>query len=245
MEIPKIKGFFNGALFFAVLLLAVAGCTSTGPTAAELEVAFRNAVADARVAEPDEICRNLEAIVYYNPDVIWEGQPGTSRVLMVTWTGWDGYNGTAGETMSASRDTWTVVPNELKDFLKQNRSLTGDQLVLRLEQLYGLPPHNGKKWFAEMWVNPDDIFRPSPDPDITDHEAELDFSKCADFQYREWFNRQRDASYGENGYPWTRLGYTYDWGNPKSEIGLSEFVIKSGSPIKINSVIGTLDYSKN
>ena len=62
---------------------------------------------------------------------------------------------------------------------------------------------------------------------------------------RNWFNRLKSESYGENGYPWTRLGYTYDWGNPKGEVGLSEFIIKSGATIKIHSVIGTLDYSKN
>jgi hypothetical protein len=28
------------------------------------------------------------------------------------------------------------------------------------------------------------------------------------------------------GYPWTRLGYSYDWGNPKNPVGLSEFVLR-------------------
>ena len=46
--------------------------------------------------EPDEICRTLEAIVYYNPELTWEGQPGASRVLLLTWTSWDGYNDKAG-----------------------------------------------------------------------------------------------------------------------------------------------------
>ena len=27
-------------------------------------------------------------------------------------------------------------------------------------------------------------------------------------------------------YPWTRLGYTYDWGNPRNLVGLSEFVLR-------------------
>lgn len=232
-------------LFHVLLLLPIVGCTTATPTDAELQATYRNAVIDARVAEPDEICRNLEAIVFYNPNLTWEGQPGVSRVLLLTWTSWDGYNDKAGETMTVSREIWIVIPQELKDFCRQNRSLTDDSLVPRLEQLYGLPPHDDKKWFVEIWANPDDILRPSPDPDITDHEAELDFPKWVDTQYRDWFNRMKSESYGENGYPWTRLGYTYDWGNPKSEIGLSEFIIMPGSTIKIHSVISTLDYSKN
>jgi hypothetical protein len=53
---------------------------------------------------------------------------------------------------------------------------------------------------------------------------------------------ERVTSYSNTGYPWTRLGYTYDWGNPKSEIGLSEFVIKNGAPIKIHSVVNADAY---
>ena len=41
--------------------------------------------------------------------------------------------------------------------------------------------------------------------------------------------------YGPDGYPWTRQGYTYDWGG-RTKFGLSEFVIKKGVPVKIKSV---------
>ncbi len=61
-------------------------------------------------------------------------------------------------------------------------------------------------------------------------------------EYIEWFTALQSKSYGENGYPWTRLGYTYDWGNPESEVGLSEFVIEAGATVKIHSVSGTADY---
>ena len=98
-----------------------------------------------------------------------------------------------------------------------------------------------------MWVKPDDLFRPSPDPEVSDHEAELDFPVSENFlritsEYNKWFCKQKCKSYGRNGYPWTRLGYTYDWGNPDSEVGLSEFVIRKGAKVKINSVIKTERY---
>ena len=43
-------------------------------------------------------------------------------------------------------------------------------------------------------------------------------------------------------YPWTRLGYAYDWGNPQSEVGLSEFVIKKGALVQIHAVTFIDDY---
>jgi len=241
-----MKNLHNFVILFfvlsAILLSSCSGCLETSQEISIQEV-YRNAIEDAKIAEPDEISRNLVAIVDYNDELIWEGEPGESSVLVVTWTSWDGYNNKVGESMACTRDIWvTVVPN-VKEFCSETH-LFGDKLTLRLEQLLGLPPHNGKQWFVEVWVNPDDLFRPSPDPEITDHEAELDFPKNVNEEHIRWFNELKGKSYGENGYPWTRLGYTYDWGNPESEIGLSEFVIKSGVIIEVNSVLNTSDYCK-
>jgi hypothetical protein len=114
--------------------------------------------------------------------------------------------------------------------------LTGEDQTLRLEQLLGLPPNDGKTTFAELWVKPADLFRPSADPEITDHEAGLVFPSVTDFltvsqTFINWFDALIASSYGEDGYPWTRLGYTYDWGNDESEVGVSEFVIRSGATV--------------
>ena len=60
--------------------------------------------------------------------------------------------------------------------------------------------------------------------------------------YMSWFNNQKATSYGADGYPWTRLGYTYDWGNPEGPIGLSEFVIRAGATVGVDSVATNADY---
>jgi len=241
----KLKYTYSVLALFLVLSLLFCACgdRATGPSESDLQRAYCNAVQDAETAEPDEISRDLVAIVYYNNNLIWEDQPGNSRVLAVTWTSWDGYNNQVGQSITTTRDIWVTVVPEVKNFAR-GKHLAEDRLTLRLEQLVGVPPKSGKKWFVEIWANPEDIFRPSPDPDITDHEAELDFPKYVPTEYIKWFNDLRIQSYGENGYPWTRLGYTYDWGNPKSEIGLSEFVIKAGSEVTIHSVSTTSDYCK-
>ena len=55
----------------------------------------------------------------------------------------------------------------------------------------------------------------------------------------------RAASYGEDGYPWTQLGYTYDWApGAESEVGESEFVVRAGSEVIVESVTSQADYCK-
>ena len=147
--------------------------------------------------------------------------------------------------MKLTREVWVTVASEFKKFCREYR-LTAN-LTLRMEQLLGLPPNSGKTKVVEMWALPSDIFRPSPDPEISDHEAELEFRVTTRFQktsqkHMKWFNDTRTKSYGEEGFPWTRLGYTYDWGNIETEVGLSEFIIAEDSTVSIKSVSSTEEY---
>ncbi len=242
-KIRSINILLVPVIILSAILVSSCSSQSAVPTETGLQTAYYDAIEDARVAEPDEISTDLVAITGYNKDLVWDGELGQSRVLVVTWTSWNGYNSEVEQSVNITRDVWVTVAPEVKEFSEKN-DLSDDALVLRLEQLLGLPPHNGKQWFVEMWVSPDYLFRPSPDPEITDHEAELNFHKGASEAYVEWFNSLKDESYGENGYPWTRLGYTYDWGNPSGEVGLSEFVLRSGATVTVRSVSSTLDYVK-
>ena len=223
-------------------LVFVSACASASPVSSseDLQAAYRSAVKDAATAEPDEISRNLTAITASNPALIWQGLPGKSRVLVVTWTNWEGYLKEVGQTITNTRVTWVTIAPELQAFCRKHQKAAVG-LDLRLKQLLGLPPDSPKKWLVEIWAEPRDLFRPSPDPEITDHESELDFPQSDYFlkvsvAHRQWFNDLQSRSYGEDGFPWTRLGYTYDWGNPQSEIGLSEFAIRSSATVQIRSI---------
>lgn len=208
---------------------------------------YRAAVEDAKTAEPNEICRNLTAIVSYNESLVWREKNSIRQVLVVTWT-WNQYDQQVGQTICAPKEIWVTAVPELKNFC-QALKLKEDALNLRLEQLLGLPPGKGKTTMVEIWASPADLYRPSPDPEITDQETELDFPNSwfmtVTQPYVQWFDSLKATSYGENGYPWTRLGYTYDWGNPESEVGLSEFVIRSGASIEIQSATITGDYCQS
>lgn len=208
-----------------------------------LQQRYFNAIKDAEVAEPGEIYRYLVAIKSKEDCLKWDDKG--ERILVVTWTNWDGYDDKIDQIIENDRKTWVTTVPELKKFCNTHEICTS-KITLRLEQLLGLPPNSGKSRFVEMWVMPDDLFRPSPDPEITDSVAELDFPTPIRINdYILWFNNLKNKSYEYNGYPWTRLGYTFDWGgDPNDDYGLSEFVIEKGALIQIESITDTQDYCK-
>ena len=196
---------------------------------ADLENAYHSAVLDAERAEPSEISKNLVAVVPSNPQLVWKNKNDAqnARILVVTWTDYNGYDDKIGQSLNLSREIWVTTAPEVKNFcktLQENR-------VLRLEQLLGLPPKAGKTKFVEMW----------------DSEAETEFRTSNKFvkvsdDYVKWYNELKMKSYGNNGYPWTRLGYTYDWGDKRRHIGLSEFVIMPRATVEINAISSTMEY---
>ena len=126
----------------------------------------------------------------------------------------------------------------------------------------------------ELWVSPQDIFRPCPDPEITDRKCQTDFPsdpfrtfsstelvRATEgpgwnifMNYTGWFNNRKNYIYSNarsypasSPYPWTRLGYTYDWGS-RNHVGLSEFVVHgrkqdgSGITVGIGALKSTADY---
>lgn len=246
MKLEKLMVRFVGLVLVVAVLGGCAG-TVRVESEARLQEMYGAAVKDAAVAEAGEISRSLTAIVSYNDELVWEDEK-KEKLLVVTWTSWDGYDDYVGKTMEMQRDIWVTAAPELQRFCK-GTGLEGGPLSLRLEQLLGVPPYTGKTKFIEMWVDVKDLFRPCPDPEISDREAELDFPVSRRFvtvspEHKEWFLNQKKISYGPDGYPWTRLGYTYDWGNPRDHVGLSEFVIKQGATVKIHEVYSTGNYCR-
>jgi hypothetical protein len=269
----------------------LSGCSGdTAPYDPALE--YARAVQDASVATTDRISRDLVPIVPGNGNLLWEnGVPG-SRVLVVAWVSqWVGecyMNPDPARGCLACRvgeecrgmpfDTWVTVAPELKSFF---HGVTPPPL--RVAQLLGLPPTASyiakPRYMVEFWVSPKDLFRPCPDPEITDRECQLDFpvdqfwvldslrkvyadqnclqkgcgvtgeGLCEFKDYKGWFMNRKDFIYsGANPYPWTGLGYTYDWGNPMTHVGLSEFIIHGktedcrGISVGIHSVTPTAAY---
>lgn len=206
---------------------------------------YQDALEDAMIAETDEISDDLIAILPTNTYLKWKEIGGELYVLVATLTKYNSSYPVDSTVTIWWGETWVTAVPELQDwFVSHPKEKKG--LALRVEQLLGMPDIAGDFYFAEVWVKPGDLFRPTPDAEITDQIAELYFPDGTDETYKTWFNDNIIYSYypapNKSAYPWTRLGYTYDWGNPDSEIGLSEFVIQKNSKVVVEAVEMVNDY---
>ncbi len=122
-------------------------------------------------------------------------------------------------------------------------------LTQRLEQLLGLPPNSGYTYLVEMSVRQEDIFRPCIDPDITKKKCAAQPSSLDQISqtHKVWLAEQMLKSYqftDRKGYPFTRLGYTYDWNPDTPDLGVSEYIIREGAKIKVINIMSTEDYCR-
>jgi len=204
---------------------------------------YAEAVCDAMIADSTELFENLVIISPENTKLRWNST--SDSVLVCSF-----FNGAfqksypVGKSVIVSwSEMWVTTVPELQTAI--NSFSNNSDKKLRTEQLLGLPPNTKNTHIVEFWVSPNDLFRPAPDKEISDNKASLIFSDFSDNLHRQWFaDKLLTSYYTANPYPWTRLGYTYDWGNSTSEIGLSEFVVKKGSTISIKAVYILEEYFK-
>jgi hypothetical protein len=256
------KNRLTAWLCIAGLLILISGCTyfrsdrkvreskKQGSTV-QFPSAYLEAVRDAANPEPDEVYDRLIPVAASNTKLVRKTFDGEQYILVVTWVGnasyykitdQDGFYHTQGF------DIWVTVAPELQQQCADPEFGSRD-LEPRLKQLLGMPPNTNKTDFVELWVRPQDLFRPCPDAQINDSSCGLGMPEQTSTSHRAWFNRYRAKSYchSENckdlvPYPWTQLGYTYDWGNPETEVGLSEFVIKQNSKVIVNDIVPNRKY---
>ncbi len=271
------------ALFAAAATLFFTGCAGRGspvaspgtastscplcldPASPEITAVYAAALDDAKYPAPDAISRDLTPLLRSTDGLIWDDR---GRILMATWTKAQYFSDPEkhrrGEAFALATDTWLTAAPFVRDFCRA-LDLDGPRRGLRLEQLLGLPPGRSKDAFLEIWVDPSDVFRPCPDPEISDHEClvEVPLVGRGDQQpwdctgkpqvsgryvtvhpeHLDWMCYNWKQSYGSENplenYPWTALGYTYDWGNPDDPRGPSEYVAPKGSEAIFQSLTPT------
>jgi hypothetical protein len=237
-------------LFFILLLTS---CVSVRNTPTKLiEPLYAASIADAAYPEMDEIAP-LTKISKDNSKLIWKTIEGKDYLLVATWTSEKSttYYPKEGVYNTSKYPIWVTAIPDLKERCGVLKVSKSKDAPLRIKQLLGLPATADKSYFIEFWVQPADLFRPCPDKEINDGTCGLCFSEAESSDenakvHEAWINQLRlDSYYNCKGdkYPWTQLGYTYDW-HPrnKSHIGISEFVIRANSDIYINKITATNDY---
>jgi hypothetical protein len=208
---------------------------------------FEQARADARRQDACERSLSLIAVKSDNPNLIWRGD----EVLVLAWSGPCRPESSLPSLSCMEEGTWariqdkatdytiwvTLVP-ELRDFLRrQPRGSTINALRDRLKKHLGLELESSYDWFVEIWVDKKYLIRPCHDTSIANRSCQLiPEGKAVDPRLQ----RARNSKW-----PFTGLGYTYDWGNPVSDIGASEFVIDGGARFQIGRRFTTADYIQN
>lgn len=147
-------------------------------------------------------------------------------------------------------DVWVTVVPEVQQIC--SAFADADDLNVRLRQLIGLPPDHPVTHLVEMTVQVDDVFRPSADGDA-DTEFPCDdpksttcgnaYPESASVDHIAWMANNTLFSYeAPGGYPWTRLGYTYNWRPGADRYGASEFIVAAGSKVTIDRVLDARSY---
>jgi hypothetical protein len=182
----------------------------------------------------------------------FDPQTHTARVVTLT-----AFAYTLGVTKPLAVDVWVTAVPEVQNTCQQ---FTGD-IALRLRQLLGLTPMQKFAHFVVIVVKQGDIFRPTVNPDPTttlpcDCPIESNcgeaFPKGVSPEHVAWLANQMLGSYTisessqvRTGYPWTRLGYTYDWRLGSTKYGASEFVIRRGSVVTVEEIVPYETYCKS
>jgi len=151
---------------------------------------------------------------------------------------------------------WVTAVPEVKT---KCGNFTDPDLALRLRQFLGLQPEAQVGNFVTMTVRAGDIFRPAANP-ITTTKA-LCFNPQGDMtcgelfpdwvsdDHRKWIGNKMLTAYlvsnnhnSAYSYPWTRLGYTYDWKPGADKYGASEYVIRPGAVVQVTDMKPFTEY---
>ncbi len=226
-----MMSLFKKTGFFLCLSLALTCTTSLAALSEDhyAAVQYHKAVQDAGIIEPGEIIP-LPAVT-------------GPRVRVVTWTEFGGSYPAGKNVRLEWGDIWVTLDGSVQSYCKKSGE---NEKVTDLEKLLGLPPGSGaKRVFVTLEVNAADMFRPCADPSLTARRCSANFPENVSIEHLAWYAKQTAAAYQTApGYPWTRLGYTYNWKEGKSEVGPAEFVIRKGAGVLSVSVEDTRTYCR-
>lgn len=169
-----------------------------------------------------------------NPHLIWNSSASDKGVLCLIFTRYNSSYPANSTVVTWWGETWVTVVPDLKQFFEMNVG-PGENRTLRTLQLLGLPWDSKNQYFVEAYVQPKDLFRPAGDNEIDDATAGMTLPPNATSAYKAWFNGNIIYSYFPKNFPWSRMGYTFDWGST-SHIGLSEYVLRQNATIYVTSV---------
>jgi hypothetical protein len=230
-------------ILLLIMLFFLFSYKSIGQTNREL---YKESIVNSIYPDSSKIYSGLVSINKDNKNLIRRITNGEEYILVCTWKQNISFYSKDTVFNTGNYPLWVTTAPELKNrFCSESVKDTN----LRLLQLLGLPPEARYSYFVEIWVRPQDLFRPCPDKEIWDSKCDLCFPSGTDEEHIRWINENRISRYYQcnlyDQYPWGQLGYTYDWNpNNKSHVGLSEFIIGANKTVYINKIVTTSNYLK-
>ena len=211
--------------FLIMPAIFVLGCAHVDSPSNE-EV-YQRAIADAAVIDQSEI-QKLPVIT-------------SDKVRVVTWTKYPNSYPENKTTTLSWGEVWVTLEGAVQ---KHCQAFKPEERLTDIQKLLGLPKNGEEvRSFVTLEVDSKTLFRPCANPSLTADQCGTSFPEGVSEEHTAWFGQQTSVSYlSPEGYPWTRLGYTYNWKRGASEVGPAEFVIKKGAEVKTVSVIGTDEY---
>lgn len=233
--------------------------------------AFLASLRDAAVIEDGETMDSLRTVPDPGGRLITRQRDGRVQLMVTVWSdaasirqyykpapGSD--DPKTGQTPPGRPVVWVTLTPELRDWCRASLPWpdkgvdTQGANALRVNQRLGIAPFSLKSQFAELWVDfKSGVIRPCPDPDPATSSCGDAFPDTVDqpglteADYFRWFGDTVGSSYRPTGAPWTRLGYTYDWGPDNDSVppyGASEFMLAPGTAFEVNQVYSVLDYCR-
>lgn len=215
-----------------------------------LVMAYERAIREAAQFGPNAVVRTLTPVAPHNDTLRWQVDSDSTRwVQVTTWTDDAPLPGARtslpeGDTLTLTGDVWVTLTPAVQQFC---RDVAPTWRTRRLEQRLGLPPYAGYTRFVTLWVRQADLFRPCPDPETTDRQCQTTPPQPVSRvrvapEHTEWLEAQFASSHQPGGYPFTGLGYTYDWGRPEQPVGFSEFVVPDGATVRLKDRSSTAAY---
>jgi len=206
-----------------------------------LVVTYDRAIFDSSVYES----KNVRPLRPLTPD-------SNGEVLVSTLTSLDGAVGTLLPVTGSG--VWVTGVPEVFD---RCQTFTGD-VVMQLRQLIGLPPDAHIPRVLVLRVKATDLFRPAVVPDISTTLPCTQMTggpvppSCGNVYppdttaaHYEWMATQSFALHElPSGYPWTHLGYTYNWAPNEDRYGASEYLIRAGANALILQNTDPVTYCK-
>ncbi|MDO6762112.1 hypothetical protein [Agarivorans sp. 1_MG-2023] len=246
-----MKPLTTSATSLLLSLSALVGCSQH---LTNFDSNYQDAVVQAAFPSNQDVNHNLFALNQQNELLQWNEQG--DKVLVVTWKSQQAIDQfmlpNTHSSESPEYPIWVSLAPQLRQFcqnyVKQHPGLEQEQLALRLKQYLGLDSNWHYDAIVSLYVKPDDLFRPCVDPETNDSSCQLEASNItgsvkgidnyANYYQQLYFKSFRASA----GVPWTGLGYTFDWGNPASRQGASEYILVPGAEYQVHAVTATEQY---